>query len=584
MNKQVVPKEKLYNMNAFEALWESCKEHLNDIAITYRADLNVENKNKKPLVTTITYKQLIKNIMKTYESLKNYGVKKGDVVTYASITTPELIYAMYACILLGAIFDPMDPREKEEGILRHFKNEPSKLYFAPEKMFDSTRNIYGDLGVDKTVTMSFTESLPKIVQLGSKILDKKNGVKPFENPNDKDFVNWKQFNANSKINANVDISEMKKSDIASFTHTTGTTGIPKTIVHSNENWNAQYYNISTSGLKFIRGENFLNVTVPWVDFGLINAIHAFLLNGIRLDMDPTWTPDKNAEYYVKYAPHWWMGAPGWIDPLFTDPKFETEKISNGRYIITGGAPLFAHKQKFYTEKLREKNSNCQIVQGYGMSEVTAAAMLDLFNNAGTLGYPMPLFDCEIKDLSTGETLNSGESGELWLSSNDSDLSPLAVGYLNNQEETDKTFVYDKDGKRYVRTGDKVHINPDGTYTWESRYKNILTFNGFNINCVELLDEVEKVPGVNMGAIIGAVTADGNQRPLICFELSPEYIDKGEEVRQAIFQMISENFLEYYTPLDIIVYEKIPTKTMKIDYNKLKSENLNSNGEYKKVLK
>jgi len=574
----------LENMNAFECLWECNKNHLNEVIITYRADLNVLDRNKQTLYKKITYKDLFKNIIKTVDSLKKLGVKKGDVVTYASITTPELIYTMYACIIIGAIFDPIDPREKEEGLLRHFKNEPSKIYFAPEKMFDSTRNVYGDLGVEKIIIMSFMESLPLPIKIGSKFLDKKNGVKPFIAPNEQDFMNWYQFNGNSKIDRNIKINSSKFNDLASFTHTTGTTGIPKTLMHTNENWNAQYYNITTSGLKFIRGERFFNVTVPWVDFGLINSLHAFLCNGIRLDFDPTWTPDKNVDYYLKYAAEWWMGAPGWIDPLFTDKKYENANPTFGRYIITGGAPLFEHKQKLYASKMKnEFNSECQIVQGYGLSEVTAAAFLDLNNDAGTLGKPMPLYRCEIKDPDTFETVEDGKSGELWLSAANSNLSTMAVGYKDNEEETNKTFVFDENGIRWVRTGDKVHKNANGTYTWESRYKNILTFNGFNINCSELLDAVEKLDGVGTGAIIGAVTSDGNQRPIVCFE-TDEYM-KGHEdiVQKNIEEMIVSTFPEYYVPLDIIAYDKIPTKTMKIDYSKLKEDNLNANGEYKKIL-
>ena len=135
----------LSNISAFQCLWESCKDHLDEVAITYRADINVEDKNKKVPVNVITYRKLIKNILKTYNSLKNLGVKEGDVISYSSITTPEFIYVMYASILIGAIFDPVDPRNTEEELLKHFENEPSKLYFAPEKMFGATRNIYKDL-------------------------------------------------------------------------------------------------------------------------------------------------------------------------------------------------------------------------------------------------------------------------------------------------------------------------------------------------------------------------------------------------------------------------------------------------------
>ena len=139
--------DELEKMSAVKALWECSKDYLDDVAITYSADLNVENLNKKPLTTLITYRKLFDNIFKTYDRLKEAGVKKGDIITYSSITTPELIYTIYACNMLGAIIDPIDPRSKEDDLLHHFESEPSKLYFAPEKMLSSTLNVYQDLDV-----------------------------------------------------------------------------------------------------------------------------------------------------------------------------------------------------------------------------------------------------------------------------------------------------------------------------------------------------------------------------------------------------------------------------------------------------
>ena len=114
------------------------------------------------------------------------------------------------------------------------------------------------------------ESLPVVVKIGSKVLDKKNGVKDFEVPNDKRFLNWNQF-AKGGNYKNVAPSPFYKNKIISYAHTTGTTGNSKTLLHTNENWNAQWHSIQNTNLKIIRGETFLNVTVPWVEFIQIYA-------------------------------------------------------------------------------------------------------------------------------------------------------------------------------------------------------------------------------------------------------------------------------------------------------------------------
>ena len=251
-------------------------------------------------------------------------------------------------------------------------------------------------------------------------------------------------------------------------------------------------------------------------------------------------------------------------------------------MITGGAPLFAHKHKLYNDILKEKGSNCRVILGYGLSEVTAPAFININDEYGALGRPFPAISYKIVDYETLEEVSNGQSGELWLRANHKELTPLAVGYLNNPQETEKTFVYSEE-YRWVRTGDKVHENKDNAVVWESRYKNILTFNGFNIDCDKLLKEVEKIDGIGKAAIIGAITKDGNQRPIICIELlSGHQVGDLEWIKSSIRRKILEEMPDYYEPLDIVVYDSLPIKSMKVNYNQLKQDNLNEFGEYIKT--
>jgi len=51
----------------------------------------------------ITYKQLLKETCRLANALKRFGVKKGDVVAIYMPMVPETIYAMMACVRIGAI-------------------------------------------------------------------------------------------------------------------------------------------------------------------------------------------------------------------------------------------------------------------------------------------------------------------------------------------------------------------------------------------------------------------------------------------------------------------------------------------------
>ena len=72
------------------------KNNPNKIAIIWEGD-NPNNTLK------ITYKELLLNVSKTANALKNLGVQKGDRVTIYLTMIPELAYTMLACARIGAI-------------------------------------------------------------------------------------------------------------------------------------------------------------------------------------------------------------------------------------------------------------------------------------------------------------------------------------------------------------------------------------------------------------------------------------------------------------------------------------------------
>ncbi len=574
--KQILPFEieEISKMNAFDLLYNCNKDYLDAVAITYSADLSIEDTEKAPMTTRITYRQLFDNISRAYYALLKLGVKKGDIISFCSITTPELIYTAYASVLIGSIFDVVDVRLNTEQLKEHFESEPSKVFFAPKPFIDKALPIYKTINAEKIVLIDFEESLPFVVRTASKVMKAYKKEKTVI-PNDNIFISWNKFFKGGNKAKELPKGQFDRTDIISLSHTTGTTGIPKALMHTNENWNAQVYNAAHCGLDLRRGEKIFNCTVPWVDFGLINAIHTFLCLGIEMNLDPLWKPKTNANYIIKYKPQWWMGAPGWLDDLFANEKYKDADLQHIRYLITGGAPLYPHKHILYQQKLKEMNSIGIIAPGFGLSEATAAIAIDTENKEHTVGRMWPLVDTKIVNPDTFDELKKGEAGELIVSSKSTMLSQISPGYYKNEAETKGTFIK-IDGRIWVRTGDKFIQNSDDTFSWQSRYKNILTYNGYNIHCEKIAAYVEKMKDVSAVVIIGCVTDDGNQMPIICVETA---IADTSALKKEILSEMEEHFPDYYKPRDIVFYEKFPTISMKTDIRKIKSEFLNEKGEY-----
>jgi len=93
----------------------------------------------------------------------------------------------------------------------------------------------------------------------------------------------------------------------------------------------------------------------------------------------------------------------------------------------------------------------------------------------------------------GRALGPGESGELQL------RNPVTMrGYLGMPAET--AAVLGADG--WLRTGDLVTVNDDGTYTFVSRVKEVIRRRGENLSPLEVEDVLGSHPAVVECAVVG----------------------------------------------------------------------------------
>ena len=60
---------------------------------------------------TITYAQFSATVQNYARTLKNtYGVDYGDRLAYLGFNTPEILFTLFACARIGAIFSPLNWR------------------------------------------------------------------------------------------------------------------------------------------------------------------------------------------------------------------------------------------------------------------------------------------------------------------------------------------------------------------------------------------------------------------------------------------------------------------------------------------
>ncbi|CAN2204152.1 FAA1 Long-chain acyl-CoA synthetases (AMP-forming) [Candidatus Nanopelagicaceae bacterium] len=159
------------------------------------------------------------------------------------------------------------------------------------------------------------------------------------------------------------------------------------------------------------------------------------------------------------------------------------KIRNGlggrvEAAISGGAPLGARLGHFY------RGAGVTILEGYGLTETTAGATLNLSNHLriGSVGRPIP-----------GTSIKIAEDGEVLIG------GPIVMrGYWQNDEANKEAF----DG-HWFRSGDLGRLDEDGFLYITGRKKElIVTAGGKNVAPAVLEDRLRAHPLVSQCMVVG----------------------------------------------------------------------------------
>jgi long-chain acyl-CoA synthetase len=149
-----------------------------------------------------------------------------------------------------------------------------------------------------------------------------------------------------------------------------------------------------------------------------------------------------------------------------------------KYAVSGGAPLGARLGHFY------RAIGLIVLEGYGLTEVTAPAMI---------GRPDKLKIGKVGLVLPGTGIKIAEDGEIWLRGNN-----IFRGYWRNPEATAAAM----DGE-WFKTGDIGELDEDGFLSITGRKKELLvTAGGKNVAPAPLEDPLRADPLVGQAVVVG----------------------------------------------------------------------------------
>jgi long-chain acyl-CoA synthetase len=294
-------------------------------------------------------------------------------------------------------------------------------------------------------------------------------------------------------------------DLAFLQYTGGTTGVSKGAMITHRNCiAATLAGQAWLGTVFEREPRLDNPTlVCALPLYHIYALVACLLLGMRVGGRLLLIPNaRDIDALVRdlrrHPPHLFPAVNTLYNALLDHPQFSAIDFSRLRVANSGGMAV----QRAVAERWLAR-TGCPIVEGWGLTESTAAATcnrVDVTTFSGTVGFPIPSCEVEVRSIE-GQAVEPGTPGEIVVRG-----PHVMAGYWKRPDETAKALTADG----WLRTGDIGVMDEKGELRIVDRMKDMILVSGFNVYPNEIEDVATMHPGVSEAAAIGVPDAKSGE--------------------------------------------------------------------------
>lgn len=419
-----------------------------------------------------TYKDMSLLSSKAANYFKSLGLKKGDVAILILRRRWEYWVSAVGLMKLGVKFIPATLQLTKKDIAYRANASGASMIISIEDDY-----------VNEQINLARSE-MP--------------GVTRYLIVGDKEKEGWINFNREMEKESDVFLRDENSAggkDIMQIYFTSGTTGMPKMVMH---NYLHPLGHIVTAKYWQRVEENKLHMSVSdsgWAKFGW-GKIYGQWICGATIfcyDMDK-FIPKKLLSVMEKYKLTTFC-APPTMYRFMLQEDVKSFDLSSVKNWATAGEPLNPEVFNRWKEV-----TGGEIKTGFGQTEGTVLlADFQWFPPIpGAMGKPSPIYDLRLIGES-GEECQSGEEGEIVICDvvNNPPVG-LFVGYYKNEEQTNEAF-----GSGDYNLKDVAWADNDGYFYFVGRHDDVIKCSGYRIGPFEVESALIEHPAVLECAITAA---------------------------------------------------------------------------------
>ena len=440
----------------------------------------------------VTFGELEARVNRLANAFVDAGIKKGERVGLLVMNSIEFIESYFALATVGAVIVPLN-----------WRLVPDELEFIL-KDSGTQRLIYGE---------EFLESVAELHARG----DKTDLSHYLQVPGKEEIAHFAEdYRAfrDSGDTAKVPAYGAFNDDMVYIMYTSGTTGLPKGVVHTHSTCLWALLTIDATG-DYHDGDVFL-MPLPMFHVGALTPITLNIFVGTTSVVMRSFDPARAWQLLGEEKVTTGLLVPAMLSFMLQTKAPDPSTYSQLRWLMTGAAPVAVSLIKAFDEL------GVRLLEIYGLTETCGPTCLmdaeHALTKVGSTGRAFYFTDVKITD-DQGAEVERGVAGEVSVRG-----AHVMREYWNRPVATAEMLI---DG--WLRTGDVAMMDEDGYVYIQDRIKDMIISGGENVYPAELENVLMTHPQIAEAAVIGQESAKWGESPFAIVVRTDDSLTEAEVV-------------------------------------------------------
>ena len=463
---------------------------------------------------SLTFAELNARSNQIANALVDRGVRKGERIALLLMNSPEFMELFFALGKIGAMVVPLNWRLVADELEFMLDDSGATTLVFGDEFIPVVEELF-----DRRDKHTVTHWL-QVVEESTRLTFAK------------DYTSFRDQGSNAEPQL-----EVGDDDELYIMYTSGTTGLPKGVVHTHRTsaWGALTIAASTY---YHENDRFIS-PLPMFHVGALTPLTVNVYRGVTSIVMRSFDPVEAWRIIDREQVTTGLFVPAMLNFMLQVPNFDQFDFDQWRWCWSGAAPVPVSLIQAFVDL------GIEVHQIYGLTESCGPACLtDSKTSLSHIGSTGKAFyhTCVKIVRPDGSECDPGEPGEILVHG-----EHIMKEYWNQPEATAETII---DG--WLHTGDVARMDAEGFVYIEDRIKDMIISGGENVYPAEIEKVLDEHEELRESAVIGQPSEKWGESPFVIAVRNNDAMDENR-----VLGFLNGRLARYKMPVGVAFVDAIP---------------------------